>query len=106
MALEIEPSQWGTDNVFDESSISPSYSSRRSKLGSSNLEVFIEEEHLDGGALTTSGPGVLTVSTATASSGSATSPEHVSNGAVSMRRGNSQSVTNLGLHDEASSELL
>ncbi len=28
------------------------------------------------------------------------------NGAVSMRRGNSQSVTNLGLHDEASSELL
>ncbi len=108
MALEIEPSQWGTDNVFDESSISPSYSSRRSKLGSSNLEVFIEEEHLDGGALTTSGPGVLTVSTATASSGSATSPEHVSNGngAVSMRRGNSQSATNLGLHGEASSELL
>ena len=97
MALEMEPSQWGTDNVFDESSISPSYSSRRSKLGSSNLEVFIEEEHLDGGALTTSGPGVLTVSTATASSGSATSPEHISNGngAVSMRRGNSQSAINL-----------
>ncbi len=95
------------NNVFDESSISLLYSSRRSKLGSSNLEVF-EEEHLDRGALTTSGPGHLTVSTATASSGSATSPEHVSNGngALGMRRGNSQSATKLGLHGEASSELL
>ena len=106
MALELEPSQqqWGTDNVFEDTTISPSYYSRRSHLGSSNLEVFIEEEHTDG-AITSSGADVLTVSTATASSAeSATSPQHVSgaiNGSVAMRRGDSksQSASNLGLNN-------
>ena len=100
MALELEPAQWAAaDNVFEEATVSPSYCAPRTHLGSSNLEVFIEEEHIDGG-------GVLTVSAATASSGSATSPDQVSsvNGSVNMRRGNSKSATNLGLSGDPSSE--
>jgi len=110
MALELEPSQhWGADNVFEETTVSPSYYSRRSHLGSSNLEVFIEEEHTDGGVITSSGADVLTVSTATTASSaeSATSPQHVSgvNGSVAMRRGNSKSASNLGLNGEPARKL-
>lgn len=98
MALELEAAQW-TDNVFEETSLSPSYYSSRGILGSSNLEVFVEEEHDIDGVMSSSG-GILTTSTATTSTGSASSPPQLAsngNGAISMRRTTSNSTSSIGL---------
>ncbi len=97
MAIELETVNWGVDSVFDEADSSvPHYNYRlpsRETLGSTNLEVFVEEDQDGGGGTTTTDLR----SSCNCSSSAGAGGDQTGGVGSSSRAGSSGSASSIGL---------